>query len=119
MRTNVGEGEQVWLRLPNQCLAVWLPTARYVTRAEFDSGGIGVLACPSLLASLFEKILAVTSIAANVTVNRANCLHPFSIDALPISVRPAKQNRRCTQKTCSEDCPNSTKGLIAAAFVIG
>ena len=52
-------------------------------------------------------------------VKSANCCHPFSIDALPISVRPAKQNRRCTQNTCSEDCPNNTRGLTAAVFVIG
>ena len=59
------------------------------------------------------------NIAVNVMLRSMNCRHPFSIDALPIRVRPAKQNRRWTQKTCSEDCPNSTRGLIAAIFVIG
>ena len=54
-------------------------------------------------ALLFEKIFAVVHIAANVILTSANCFHPFSIEALPISVSPAKQNRRCTQKTCKED----------------
>ncbi len=89
------------------------------TDAKFDVEDIYVFPCPSLLASLFEKILAVTNIPVSVMLNSANCRHPFSIDALPNSVRPAKQNRRCTQKTCSEDCPNNTRGFIAAVFVIG
>jgi hypothetical protein len=47
----------------------------------------------------FEKTFAVINIAANVMLRSMNCRHPFSIDALPISVRPAKQNRKWTQKT--------------------
>src|SRR5579863_4812242 len=93
-----------------------LPFVRLTTDVEFDAAVIGV-GCGSFLASLLEKIFAVINIAANVTVKSANCRHPFSIDALPISVRPAKQKRRCTQKTCSEDCPSRTRGLIAAVFV--
>jgi hypothetical protein len=100
----------------NRCL---LPTPKFVTHAGPDPEDICVFPCRSFLASLFEKTFAVINIAVNVMLRRVSCCHPFSIDALPISVRPAKQNRRWTQKTCSEDCPNSTRGLIAAVFVIG
>ena len=96
-----------------------LRTPKFVIGTGSDPEDACVRPCRSFLASLFEKIFAVINIAVNVTLRSANCRHPFSIEALPISVRPAKQNRRWTQKTCSEDCPNSTRGLIAAAFVIG
>src|ERR1035437_353389 len=109
IRASTGETNRIGL----------LPAARLVTRPEVNPEDICVLACPSFLTSLFEKILAVTNIPVIVMVKSANCCHPFSIDALPISVRPAKQNRRCTQNTCSEDCPNNTRGLTAAVFVIG
>jgi hypothetical protein len=86
---------------------------------EVDPEGFFVFSCRSFFASLLEKILAVINIPVNVVPKSANCRHPFNIDALPIRVRPAKQNRRCTQKTCNDDCPNSTRGLIAAVFVMG
>src|SRR5580692_12054264 len=105
---------------PTKSASRWLgDTGKVATPGDFDPEGICVFPCLSFLASLFEKIFAVINIAVNVTLRSANCRHPFSIDALPMSVRPAKQNRRWTQKTCSEDCPNSTRGLIAAVFVIG
>jgi len=55
------------------------------------SGGLLVFGCRSCLASLLENTFAVSSIALNVAVNSPVCRHPLSMDALPISVRPAKQ----------------------------
>src|ERR1700728_1593559 len=104
---------------PTKSASRWLgDTGKVATPGDFDPEGICVFPCLSFLASLFEKIFAVINIAVSVTLKSANCRHPFSIDALPMRVRPAKQNKRCTQKTCSEDCPNNTRGLIAALFVI-
>ena len=73
--------------------------ADFLAGAKSGAEGICVGRCRSFLASLLEKIFAVTNIAVSVTPRSANCRHPFSIDSLPISVRPAKQNRRWTQKT--------------------
>jgi hypothetical protein len=70
----------------------------------------------SYLASLFEKSFAVASIAANVAARSPNCRQPFNMDALPMSVSPAKQKSRWTQNTCSEDCPISTSGRTARGF---
>src|SRR6202041_2393038 len=103
---------------PSQRPVASLSTARLVTYAEFKPEDICGFRGPSCLDSLFEKSFAVINIAAIVTLKSANCRHPFSMDALPIRVRPAKQNRRCTQKSCSEDGPNNTRGLMAAGFVI-
>ena len=103
----------------NQIAAARSPPPSLLHNAGSDPEDICACPCRSFLASLFEKIFAVINIAVNVMLRSVNCRHPLSIDALPISVRPAKQNRRWTQKTCSEDCPNSTRGLIAAVFVIG
>src|ERR1700719_3331413 len=51
--------------------------------------------------------------ALKVATNSPSCFHPLSMEALPNSVSPAKQNNRCTQNTCSDDWPISARGLTA------